>query len=71
MKKCYKIFLLSDIKVQSEKLSVFLNQYEDYELHFLPSEMSLFEVYNLDPDIVILDKNINNVVNCYEWGKVA
>ena len=71
MEKCYKIFILSDLKKKSNQLINFLSDYENYELHFIPSEINLFDVFNYGPDIVILDKDAKKVVKCYEWEAVA
>ena len=71
MKKSFKIFVLSDSKDQSHKLMSFLSGYENYELHFISTAMNLFDVYELEPDIVVLDNSFENIVNCYEWGEVA
>ena len=71
MERCYKIFILSDLKTKTKDLVEFLSAYEDYELHFIPTEVNLFDVLNYGPDIVILDKEAKKVVKCYEWEAVA
>jgi hypothetical protein len=71
MEKCFKIFILSDLKTKTSRLIEFLADYDDYELHFIPTEVNLFDVLNYGPDIVILDKDAKKVVKCYEWEAVA
>ena len=71
MTKCFKIFVLSDQPIHTPELAALLEEYQDYELHYIPTDLGLFDVYNLEPDIVVLDKYLKKVVNCYEWGEVA
>lgn len=69
--RCYKIFVLSDEKKSSNSLRSFLNDYDQYELHFIPTEVNLFDILKYEPDIVVLDSEVNKVVKCYEWGLAA
>ena len=69
--RCYKIFVLSDEKKSSASLRAFLNDYDQYQLHFIPTEVNLFEVLKYEPDIVVLDSEVNKVVKCYEWDLAA
>lgn len=71
MERCYKIFILSDLKTKTVELIEFLSDYENYELHFIPTDINLFDVLNYGPDIVVLDKDAKKVVKCYEWEAVA
>mgnify|MGYP003686172777 FL=1 len=71
MNRCFKIFILSDLKTKTNQLIEFLSDYDNYELHFIPTEINLFDVLNYEPDIVILDKDVKKVVKCYEWEAVA
>ena len=71
MERCYKIFILSDLRNKTSELINFLSTYESYELHFIPSEVNIFDVLNYDPDIVVLDKHAKKVVKCYEWDAFA
>jgi len=67
MERCYKIFILSDLKKKTTHLLEFLSNYANYELHFIPSEVNIFDVLNYGPDIVVLDKEAKKIVKCYEW----
>ena len=67
-KKTFKIFVISDTKVLNSKLNQFLNDYENYEVHFIPKELDLFDILNYEPDVVVMDEDVNNVVKCYEWA---
>ncbi len=71
MNKCYKVFVLSDKRTVSNELASFLTEYKEYDLRFIPSEMNLFDVLQLDPDIVIMDSRLQKVVKCYEWNEAA
>jgi hypothetical protein len=71
MERCYKIFILSDLKQKTKDLISFLSNYQNYELHFIPSEINLFDVLDYGPDIIVLDKDAKKVVKCYEWEAVA
>lgn len=66
--KTFKIFVISDQKVLNFKLTQFLNDYENYELHFIPTGLDLFDVINYEPDVLVMDQEVNNVVKCYEWA---
>lgn len=66
--KTFKIFVISDQKVLNSKLTQFLNDYENYELHFIPTDLDLFDILNYEPDVVVMDQEVNNVVKCYEWA---
>ncbi len=52
-------------------LRSFLNDYDQYDLHFIPTEVNLFDILKYEPDIVVLDSEVNKVVKCYEWGLAA
>ena len=71
MKACFKIFVLSDEKVKSLGLNELLAQYEKYELHYIPTELNLFDVLKYEPDVVVLDNNAEKVVKCHEWSVAA
>ena len=71
MGRCYKIFILSDLRQKTVQLMSFLSNYASYELHFIPSEVNLLDVLDYGPDIVVLDREAKKVVKCYEWEAVA
>lgn len=62
------IFVFSDNRSLSEDLLQFLTQYENYQVHFIPTAMELFEVMKWEPDIMVLDSQAEKVVKCYEWA---
>ena len=41
---------------------------KNYKLHFFPSDFSIFELLNFNPDIIIQDFKKNQIVNCLEWS---
>lgn len=69
--KTFKIFVISDTKVLNAKLNYFLNDYVNYELHFIPKDLDLFDILNYNPDVIVMDEEVNNVVKCHEWGVAA
>ena len=71
MEKCYRIFILSDARKQSVELMEFLSEYDTYELHFIPTDMNLFDVLNFEPDVIVMDSKARKVVKCHEWQEVA
>ncbi len=71
MKKCYKIFILSDAKTTTNELSNLLTEYENYELHFIPSDVPLFDVYKSEPDVVVFGNNVRKIVKCHEWSSAV
>ncbi len=71
MKACFKIFVLSDIKEKSLGLNELLSEYDQYELHYIPTDINLFDVLKYEPDVVVLDREAEKVVKCHEWNVAA
>ena len=70
--RLWSIFLITLFwLISSASLRAFLNDYDQYQLHFIPTEVNLFEVLKYEPDIVVLDSEVNKVVKCYEWDLAA
>ena len=69
--KCYQVFILSDTKTNSVSVQNLLAEFDQYELHYIPTEVNLFDVLKYDPDVVILDSEAKKVVRCYEWELAA
>jgi DNA-binding NarL/FixJ family response regulator len=65
--KIFKVFVLSDQKMVTTPIANFLEDYQKYELHFIPTELNLFDLLKFEPDIIIMDQKVRNVVKCYEW----
>ncbi len=69
--KIFKIFVISDTKILNARLHYFLNDYVNYELHFVPKNLDLFDILNFNPDVIVMDEDVNNVIKCHEWGVAA
>lgn len=67
----FKVFVSSDQRQASPMLIEFLKAYQNYELHFIPTVFSVFDIMNFEPDIIVLDPSCQKIVKCYEWGAAA
>lgn len=65
----WNIFILSDKKKLNRQLKNFLKSYKGHQITFIPTAIHLFDVFELDPDIVIMDEEASQVARCYRWVK--
>lgn len=65
----WNIFILSDKKKLNKKLKGFLKKYKGHRVTFIPTAINVFDVFELGPDIVIMDEEARQVARCYRWTK--
>jgi L-rhamnose mutarotase len=68
MIKKFKIFIHSDQKLDRVKLSHLLSKYKNYEIHYMPTALNLFELMTYEPDVIVVDNEIQNVMQCHKWN---
>lgn len=66
--KKYTIFVSSDRRSRTSQLDNFLNKYSRYELHFIPTVLSVFDMLKMEPDVIVLDQQAQKVVRCHQWN---
>jgi len=68
MIKKFKIFIHSDKKLEKSKLSSLLAKYQNYEVYYMPTILNLFEIMSYEPDVIIVDNEVQEVVQCHKWN---
>ncbi len=63
-KKSVQIYISSDKKAVDNQLNELLNSYKNYDLHFIPTDYTIFDIMNMGPDVIVMNKK---VIKCHDW----
>jgi CheY-like chemotaxis protein len=63
----YRVIIQEDDKDMQRKIADELKG-NDYNIQFVPKDLSVFDVMNWNPDIIISDYSTKEIIKCYEWN---
>lgn len=65
-KVLYKVFVQEDDKTVRQQIAEDLKE-SNYLISFFEKSDSMFDLLNLNPDILIQDYKKNKIVHCHKW----